>query len=145
MKKAVFAPIFLFLLAANLSAQTTPGLTNFAKKVGLEMSETALVAARPAAVKEDSTNSGPGEVWYSEEGTDGNVSFLSFHVEKSGKQRLVGATIYFWEETAEQVARLFFGSPNEPDGKTWAVKNSTGKMVNVSVGEPRELIFELKK
>lgn len=145
MKKSLLATAFLFSFAFEMAAQTTPALSNFAKNVGLEMSESALVAARPAAVKEDSTNSGPGEVWYSEESQDGNVSFLSFHVEKTGQHRLVGATIYFWEPNAEQVARLFFGDPTGADGKSWEVKNSTGKKVKVSIGEPTELLFELKK
>lgn len=145
MLKTAFTATFLIFLLSNLLSQTTPALSNYAKNVGLEMSESAFVAARPAAVKEDSLNSGPGEIWYSEECADGNVSFLSFHVEKSGKHQLVGATVYFWEPTAEQVARLFLGDPNSPDKKSWVVKNSTGKPVNVSVGEPRELMFELKK
>ncbi len=145
MKKALFALSLSLFLVSKISAQTTPGLSNFAKGVWLEMTESALAAARPAAIKEDSLNSGPGEIWYSEEGHDGNVSFLSFHVEKGGQHRLVGATVYFWEASAAQVAQLFFGPSKAADGKSWEVKNSTGKPVRVAVGEGRELIFELKK
>jgi hypothetical protein len=143
MKKGLLLIIVCFFVSVSSRGQTTPALSNLAKGVYLEMTKSALMAARPEAMAEDSLDSAEGQIWFSETVETGNVSFLSFHVDKKGKNRLVGTTVYFWEPNALDTGNLFFGQPTTPDKKGWAIKNSTGKKVNVRVGEPNELIFEL--
>lgn len=140
----LLASAFFSLFSTLLFSQNTPALTNLSRGAALEMTEAQLLAARPAAVKMDSAMA-PGEVWYDELIDDGNVTTVSYHFEKTGSQKMIGATIYFWEPVALQVARLYWGDPNGEAENTWKVANSTGKKVVVSIGDERELKFDLLK
>lgn len=144
MHKKLFGLAIFGLYSGLLFSQNTPALTNLSRGGALEMSIAQLLATRPAAVKMD-TAMAPGEIWYDELIDDGNVTTVSYHFEKTGSQKMVGATIYFWEPVALNVARLYWGDPNGEAENTWKVANSTGKKVVVSIGDERELRFELMK
>ena len=107
------------------------------------MPEHNLSSLRPKAEKQDSMMS-PTEIWYSELIDDGNITTVSYHFDKKIRL-LVGATIYFWEPVAATVARLYWGAPTDEATNSWEQQNSTGRKVLVTIGDPRELRFELKK